>query len=300
MSIKNYKKSVEYLINIFKQLPNEQVKQQQIILMNKILINNNISSIYYYTKKFNLSAFYLRRAIQDNNKMLNEIKTQTTKPSSTTDLINLSIRNFNFKYELLYNLGVALLFNKQAMQAFDCFIEILTSTFKYSTNVRLWLRLAECCIMLFRKNEDMWKLSEKMKCIQKSIGMHIYHKIVFSSSLRFNTQQEQPQQQQEQCTATLEFAYLCLKNALYLLNNVKIDKEVDGEKLINCCSPAPAITLTEFYRLMCSVLTSLSYVSLCLNDYLSTIRYSNLLLNDCKSFASRGNKYVLSFKQFFF
>ena len=77
MSIKNYKKSVEYLINIFKQLPNEQVKQQQIILMNKILINNNISSIYYYTKKFNLSAFYLRRAIQDNNKMLNEIKTQT-------------------------------------------------------------------------------------------------------------------------------------------------------------------------------------------------------------------------------
>jgi CCR4-NOT transcription complex subunit 10 len=268
--------------------------ENQLLLLNKIQINNNISCIYYYTKKFNLSSFYLRRAIQDNNKFLNDIKTVITKtPSSstTTNLINLYTRNINYKYELLFNLGITLLYNKQPLQSFDCFIELLTSTFKYSTNIRLWLRLAECCIMVYRKNEDLYKLSEKVKCIQKSIGMHIYHKIVFNTRLTKSTIQP-PQQDQ-----TLEFAYMCLKNALHLLNLATpngTNSEL-REKLIDCCQPATAITLNEFYRLKCSILISLSYVSLCLNDYLNTIYYCNILLNDCKNFMSKGNKLVSFF-----
>lgn len=244
----------------------------------------------------------MRRAIQDNNKLLSDIKALIGKSTSTTtsNLKNLCIRNFNFKYELLYNLGVSLLFNKQPLQSFDCFTEILTSTFKYATNARLWLRIAECCIMMYRKNEDICKLSEKVRCIQKSIGMHVFHKIVFNTNLSkqatstttpaaANSQQQEP---------TLEFAYLCLKNAFHLLNNARADaisneSESGGEnKLINCCSPASAITIVEFNRLTCSVLVSLSYVSLCLNDYLSTIMYCNILLNDCKTFISRGNRYL--------
>ena len=256
------------------------------------MINNNISAIYYYTKKFNLSSFYLRRAIQDNSKLLIDIKTQVSK-SSSSSLISLCIRNLNYKYELLYNLGVNLLHNKQPLQSFDCFIEILTSTFKYAMNSRIWLRIAECCIMVYRKNEDMCKLSEKVRCIQKSTGMHIYHKIVFNTHLS----KPVPTSQHENDT-TLDFAYLCLKNAFHLLNNARGDliaKESGGSGenvLIDCCQPSSAITINEFNRLTCSVLVSLSYVSLCLNDYLSTMKYCNLLLNDCKMFISSGNRYL--------
>jgi hypothetical protein len=145
--------------------------------------------------------------------------------------------------------------------------------------------------MVYRKNEDICKLSEKVRCIQKSIGMHVYHKIVFNTHLS----KQIPTSQQEN-DITLDFAYLCLKNAFHLLNNARsemIMNENGGENiLINCCQPAAAITINEFNRLTCSVLVSLSYVSLCLNDYLSTIKYCNLLLNDCKLFISRGNKYL--------
>ncbi|CAF4564058.1 unnamed protein product, partial [Rotaria magnacalcarata] len=70
----------------------------------------------------------------------------------------LIVHNINRKYEILYNLGIQLLFKHQPLPAFECLIDVINI---YSNNVRLWLRLAECCIMIHRSsNDDIFKLEE--------------------------------------------------------------------------------------------------------------------------------------------
>lgn len=50
--------------------------------------------------------------------------------------------------EILYNLGIALLHLKRPKDAFECFLIPLSI---YHNNPRLWLRLAESCIMVHRE-----------------------------------------------------------------------------------------------------------------------------------------------------
>ena len=47
-------------------------------------------------------------------------------------------------YELMYNMGLQLLHCQQPAAAFDCLMETINM---YRINPRLWLRIAECCIM---------------------------------------------------------------------------------------------------------------------------------------------------------
>lgn len=50
--------------------------------------------------------------------------------------------------EILYNLGIALLHLKRPKDAFECFLIPLSI---YHNNPRLWLRLAESCIMVHKE-----------------------------------------------------------------------------------------------------------------------------------------------------
>ncbi len=80
-------------------------------------------------------------------------------------------------------------------------------------------------------NDKIFKLSEKIKCINKSFGSGFHHKIQFGTSL---TTEMKPGSQpisellkdQDNLTMnskliTLEFAYMCLRNALKLLPTTK-------------------------------------------------------------------------------
>ncbi len=142
------------------------------------------------------------------------------------------------------------------MAAFECLYKV---AHVFSQNARLWLRLAECCIMVFRHslsssgpenqtgfipsnlttsaNEKMAKLSEKIKCISRSFGHSYYHKIQLGSCLANDrsslgyseyltlndlllaTEKKEDEKEQERLNKmiTLDFAYMCLKNALNLL-----------------------------------------------------------------------------------
>ncbi len=187
------------------------------------------------------------------------------------------------------------------MNAFDCFIECIN---KYKTNARVWLRISECCMMIYRQNQDMCKLNERLKCVSKSIGISIYHKIIFAPKLS-KTKTPQQIQTQQPC---LEFAYACLKNAYFISTSVDensatgsnnsiddLESQVhDGflhEKTTNISPQLTSyLNSTKFHKLKCSILTSLAYVSLCCFDYLNTIRYCNALLIGCKNYLSKGNK----------
>lgn len=149
----------------------------------------------------------------------------------------------NHDYELMYNLGISLLFNKQPISAFECLYKVVD---QYNQNCRLWLRLAECCIMCYRHsltndqdsnqfikfnstssgNEKIFKLSEKIKCIKKSFGNGFHHKIQVGSfitpdnpnvSITLNDFSKSDDEMLLSKMMTLDFAYMCLKNALNLV-----------------------------------------------------------------------------------
>lgn len=65
-------------------------------------------------------------------------------PVSSRSLVTLGV---NRRHEILYNLGIQLLFSGRPVVAFDCLVEVVQI---YHTNPRLWLRLAECCIVAFQ------------------------------------------------------------------------------------------------------------------------------------------------------
>ena len=63
-------------------------------------------------------------------------------------------------YELMYNMGIQLLHCGQPKAAFDCLVQ---TTNVYHLNPRLWLRLAECCIMAYKSVSMQNHVTEKKK-----------------------------------------------------------------------------------------------------------------------------------------
>jgi CCR4-NOT transcription complex subunit 10 len=141
----------------------------------------------------------MRRALTENNRLLIE-------------QLNLNDKQIlNRKYEILYNLGIQLLFKHQPLSAFECLIDVINI---YSNNIRLWLRLAECCIMVYRSsNEDIFKSEEKLKCVSKSIGHGFHHKLILGNC-NTSTSAKKISGNNANDNCSMEFALFCLKNAL--------------------------------------------------------------------------------------
>lgn len=219
-------------------------------------------------------------------------------------------------------------------------------------------------------NEKIFKLSEKIKCVQSSFGTGFHHKIQFGTGLNSEPKEtklsigDMESESQTAKLITLQFAYACLRNALKLIpSNIEIalliknrksssshfltksssnlddvletadallDVEIEnsvvnsedqineaiqaanvdtselspkslgktkqaGPYFFDCVWPSKPIGLKELQTLRSSILVSLAYVSLCLKDYSSTIKYCRSLLNDtdflnAKFPVSNGNK----------
>lgn len=170
---------------------------------------NNLSCIHFHMHKNAFALFYMRRALTENNRLLIE-------RSNNTDQ-SLSIEQVNRKYEILYNLGIQLLFKRQPVTAFECLIEVIPI---YSNNIRLWLRLAECCIMVCRSsNEDIFKLEEKLKCVLQSIGTGFHHKLILGNC-NTSTSSKKTSNINGNENCSMDFALHCLKNALVLMPTI--------------------------------------------------------------------------------
>ena len=61
---------------------------------------------------------------------------------------SLEILSSKKHFELLYNIGVTLLYCNQPHLAFDCLLNVVQA---YPFNPRLWLRLAECCTQVYKQ-----------------------------------------------------------------------------------------------------------------------------------------------------
>ncbi|XP_060561318.1 CCR4-NOT transcription complex subunit 10-like, partial [Ruditapes philippinarum] len=256
---------------------------------------NNLGCIHFHLRKHNLGAFYFRKAIQENENVVREMRRSTDQQNrqhgGTKSLSGrpLHCLGMSRHFELMYNMGIQLLHCGKALPAFECLIEAVQI---YQINPHLWLRLAECCIMAYRENnEDDRKLQKRQEVIQGSVGSGVHRKLILGPGVN---QDKNSVGTPAIPAATLEFASLCLRNALLLLpevtaettaaeqNEDKEDGKLGTEPILVQAPPGNPMRTQEVHNLRCSVLCASSYVALCLNDYTMALQYAETLLKQPK------------------
>lgn len=112
-----------------------------------VLFYNNIGVAHYAMGKPNLACHYFQTALKEDL-----AKTQT-KESNEKPLFKIGGSKY---HEIVYNLGLALLQAGKPVQAFEC---LIVAVRRFHRNSRLWLRLAECCIMTHKQviKINSWK-----------------------------------------------------------------------------------------------------------------------------------------------
>ncbi|XP_073243315.1 CCR4-NOT transcription complex subunit 10-like isoform X3 [Porites lutea] len=305
----NYRKSIK-LLNSAPKPNNVAVRGQSVTTM----YFNDLGCIHFQLQKYNLAAFYFRKALQENNKALSSLPLiDMNVPLSSRPLVSLGVSH---RHEILYNLGIQLLFSGRPVVAFDCLVEAVQI---YHTNPRLWLRLAECCIVAFQLADDF-----RQQCIRKSdvvhdvVGSGPHRKIVLSpqtTDKQCNTE-ESKVQSAAMPACTLAFASLCLQNALMLLKSSEMTNVHEAENILEShftkedqdslsgldtdassdsggfsrsssmqsetsipAPPAPPVKLRELPHLRCSILASSAYVALGLGDNVMALTHAQRLLS---------------------
>jgi len=184
---------------------------------------NALGCIHNGLEKHALAALYFRKALDEDRKAVNEIRKNMAPsakgalPPTSFDGIPVYCIGLSKRPEILYNLGLQLLQSGKPIGAFDCLIEVVQV---FHLNPRLWLRLAEACIMASRSsNEDSFEIAQKLRVVECAVGSGIHRKVVFGRGLSPDYNQGSSSEYKTSAipNATLEFASLCLRNALLLL-----------------------------------------------------------------------------------
>uniref|UniRef100_A0A8B9K102 CCR4-NOT transcription complex subunit 10 n=1 Tax=Astyanax mexicanus TaxID=7994 RepID=A0A8B9K102_ASTMX len=264
---------------------------------------NNLGCIHFAMGKHNLGIFYFKKALQENDHtcaQLGDAKKFTGIP--------MCALLANKRYELLYNCGIQLLHIGRPLAAFECLMEAVQV---YHSNPRLWLRLAECCIAANKGSSEQESkgLPSKKGIVQSIVGQGYHRKIVLASQSTQNTTYSEGQSAAIP-VASMEFAAICLRNALLLLpehqqHDSKPDngsksssqsgstesgsensdacsgKGQEGDKFIPA-APSSPLRKQEVENLRCCILACSAYVALALGDNLMALNHADKLLHQPK------------------
>ncbi|XP_053322431.1 CCR4-NOT transcription complex subunit 10 [Spea bombifrons] len=263
---------------------------------------NNLGCIHFAMGKHNLGLFYFKKALQENDNACAQLAATTTDPGKKFSGRPMCTLLTNKRYELLYNCGIQLLHIGRPLAAFECLIEAVQV---YHSNPRLWLRLAECCIAANKgtSEQESKGLPSKKGIVQSIVGQGYHRKIVLASqsiqNLLYNDGESSAIP-----VASMEFAAICLRNALLLLpEDQQEPKQENGSKANNqtgnadssgesetCSSkihegdkfiaapPSSPLRRQELENLRCSVLACSAYVALALGDNLMALSHADKLL----------------------
>ncbi|XP_006615017.1 CCR4-NOT transcription complex subunit 10 [Apis dorsata] len=300
----NYKKAIKLLNSI----TSENLDFKTTGESSAVLYYNNMACLHLAMGKPNLACFYLRKALHENKCALESVQMKDSDPLSLQPLCTLG---GNKHYELMYSLGVSLLHAGQASVAFDCFMD---ASQKLHNNPKLWLRIAECCIYCHKPtNEVDFNIPKRRKdLVQKVVGSGINRKIILASSLSKDIKYHPEGFPSAIPQLTLEFASLCLKNALFLLPsnnelNVPITTIAHNPQTVSLSLTAGHNLGTQHTTLMSqtiaiealnlkiSVLAASAYVCLCLGDYVIALEHAKALLHINKlpgAYRMLGNLYA--------
>uniref|UniRef100_A0A8C1SSC1 CCR4-NOT transcription complex subunit 10 n=1 Tax=Cyprinus carpio TaxID=7962 RepID=A0A8C1SSC1_CYPCA len=265
---------------------------------------NNLGCIHFAMGKHNLGLFYFKKALQENDHVCAQLGDATKKFTGIPMCALLA----NKRYELLYNCGIQLLHIGRPLAAFECLMEAVQV---YHSNPRLWLRLAECCITANKgsSEQETKGLPSKKGIVQAVVGQGYHRKIVLASQSTQNTVYSEGQSAAIP-VASMEFAAICLRNALLLLpEHQQHDSKPDngskscsqsgstesGSETSDACSgktqegdkfipaaPSSPLRKQEVENLRCSILACSAYVALALGDNLMALNHAEKLLHQTK------------------
>ncbi|XP_062970045.1 CCR4-NOT transcription complex subunit 10 isoform X4 [Cynocephalus volans] len=268
---------------------------------------NNLGCIHFAMSKHNLGIFYFKKALQENDNVCAQLSAGSTDPGKKFSGRPMCTLLTNKRYELLYNCGIQLLHIGRPLAAFECLIEAVQV---YHANPRLWLRLAECCIAANKgtSEQETKGLPSKKGIVQSIVGQGYHRKIVLASQSIQNTVYNDGQSSAIP-VASMEFAAICLRNALLLLPEEQQDpkqengsknsnqlggntessessetcssKSHDGDKFIPA-PPSSPLRKQELENLKCSILACSAYVALALGDNLMALNHADKLLQQPK------------------
>ncbi|KAI5710966.1 hypothetical protein M8J76_014148 [Diaphorina citri] len=226
---------------------------------------NNMGCIHHYMAKPNLSSFFFNKAVQENMNLYK--KYPIPDPNEPLSGRSLYMLANNKGAQLMYNLGISLLHGGKPVPAF----EYLTQAVQvYHDNPRLWLRLAECCIMAHKSGNAMdLNINERKKdIILNTIGSGAHRKLILNQDIFNNMKYSCEAESYAIPIASLEFASLCLRNGLLLCSSPSASPDL--------ASPLDSRALGD---LRCCMLAAAAYTSLSLGDPNVALSHASLLLN---------------------
>ncbi|XP_042627936.1 CCR4-NOT transcription complex subunit 10-like isoform X2 [Cyprinus carpio] len=269
---------------------------------------NNLGCIHFAMGKHNLGLFYFKKALQENDHVCAQLGDGSNGQAKKFTGIPMCALLANKRYELLYNCGIQLLHIGRPLAAFECLMEAVQV---YHSNPRLWLRLAECCITANKgsSEQETKGLPSKKGIVQAVVGQGYHRKIVLASQSTQNTIYSEGQSAAIP-VASMEFAAICLRNALLLLpEHQQHDSKPDngskscsqsgstesGSETSDACSgktqegdkfipaaPSSPLRKQEVENLRCSILACSAYVALALGDNLMALNHAEKLLHQTK------------------
>ncbi|XP_016961539.1 CCR4-NOT transcription complex subunit 10 [Drosophila biarmipes] len=228
-------------------------------------IANNMGVIHLRVRHYAIAAQFFQNALNFDQQLARNLRQSTLQTMSSAR-----------SCEILYNLGVAMLHLRRPKEAFQCF---LVPVKQFHSNPRLWLRMAEACIM-----EHEAKLVEEERQSQAGASP--------------STKPYAPQSAGVP-EPTLEFAALCLRSALNLTQHYKTrfhmtavssdDVETPEPKDPtqeswrhpqdnNFCNPSKPVSLESLEKMMAAIYAAHSFVSLRLGDDVTALEMAEHLL----------------------
>ncbi|XP_058664009.1 CCR4-NOT transcription complex subunit 10 isoform X2 [Ammospiza caudacuta] len=241
---------------------------------------NNLGCIHFAMGKHNLGIFYFKKALQENDNACAQLGTGSSDPGKKFSGRPMCTLLTNKRYELLYNCGIQLLHIGRPLAAFECLIEAVQV---YHSNPRLWLRIAECCIAANKgtSEQETKGLPSKKGIVQSIVGQGYHRKIVLASQSIQNVVYNDGQSSAIP-VASMEFAAICLRNALLLLpEDQQEPKQENGSKTNNQLGGNTENSeSSETCR--CSILACSAYVALALGDNLMALNHADKLLQQPK------------------
>uniref|UniRef100_A0AAR2J1N6 CCR4-NOT transcription complex subunit 10 n=1 Tax=Pygocentrus nattereri TaxID=42514 RepID=A0AAR2J1N6_PYGNA len=237
---------------------------------------NNLGCIHFAMGKHNLGIFYFKKALQENDHtcaQLGDAKKFTGIP--------MCALLANKRYELLYNCGIQLLHIGRPLAAFECLMEAVQV---YHSNPRLWLRLAECCIAANKgsSEQETKGLPSKKGIVQSIVGQGYHRKIVLASQSTQNTTYSEGQSAAIP-VASMEFAAICLRNALLLLpEHQQHESKPDNGSKSSSQSGSTESGSENSDACRCCILACSAYVALALGDNLMALNHADKLLHQPK------------------
>ncbi|KAL5282593.1 CNOT10 family protein [Megaselia abdita] len=228
----------------------------------EISLNNNLGVLQFSNNKIGIAEHFFQCALRYDKELYTNIKSM---PSHCLGYLKTP--------EILYNLGLSKLHLGKSKEAFDC---LLVSLRIYHNNPRLWLRVAEACIIHYKSKQETKKCEEHV--IHKDKRFSIQHnrrKILYDSSNASSRAIPAP---------TLEFASFCLSNCLKLLEDYQSknweEDEYDDLKHVqhNIFNPSGNLTSEVLNKILACAHLNSSYVALELGDFITAFKHSKELL----------------------